>query len=402
MAEQPGIQLHLLGTEALKAALRDTRAPHLPQFMMSDHFATADRGFHQTLREKIDPLLLALQPTLARRCEGWPDARADILALDLALVEHAQRGWALAWVEIQAFTSMLATFHTVHLAQRALIGHDKRLPPSWLPHDTPDRGSDWLGTMRQWMAPTARRSLVIEDAPYDRVTRPDFDAIDHWWGADLRDWRELQVVDGLLHCPRTGQSWSHIINRLIFSDLSADDRPAAEALYRAAQRCTWHSHPAWYDGLNKGTLADLPLEPHETCHWLERSPLAARNYEDPAGWIAKAAGGHSGEGLLLDPTPEQLRALGKARQWIVQRRFQQRPVGLHSITRTPLFGEIRCMVGLAPGRQPWLMALMLRCSVNGIATLSGRDAPQPGEGMTPLYLQPLVSAATDRVTFNIG
>ena len=74
----------------------------------------------------------------------------------------------------------------------------------------------------------------------------------------------------------------------------------------------------------------------------------------------------------------------------MQNRFCQVPVGQHRLTRQPLFGEVRCMLGLQPGRAPWVMAWILRCSTDGVATMSGRRTA-PGEGMTLLYFD---SAAT--------
>lgn len=387
MSAAPSIALHHLGHEALAQSLASVGAPHLPQSLLSDHYATGNAALHRALEHKIAHLLAALAPTLAQRQSPWHQARADVLALDLAFVEHARQPFELAWVEVQAFTSMLPTFHTLHLAQRRL----HRRPPCWLPHAPAldDRaphhgaphGTGWVEQVRQWVAPVAD-TVLIEERPHSRFNAPDLAAARHWWQVDVHDWSALVPAHGQLLHPGSARRYRHVWNRLILADLPAMERRRAEATLIAADRVGWHSHPAWYEGLHKGHLAGLPLAAHEACHWVEQRPSRCRR-EEP-GWVAKAVAGHSGQGLRLHPTEAELDALPAPRQWIVQRRFRQRPIGTHPDTGAPLFGEIRCLLGLAAGQAPWVMAWMLRLSVDGVATLAGRHT-QPGEGMTMLY-----------------
>ena len=379
MSAPPRIELHPLGTEPLRRALAEVRAPHLPQSQMSDRYATGDAALHRALQAKVAHLVDALGPALRAPRPHWHGARADVLALDLAFVEHPRQPFDLAWVEIQAFTSMLPTFHTLHQAQRRLHGRDRR----WLPHDPVPGGAGWVDHLRRWVAPKPA-TVLIEDRPRERATWPDLDAARHWWQVAVHDWSELLPAHGLLYHPGTARHFGHVWNRLILSDLSPFERRRAEATLIAADKVGWHSHPAWYEGIHKGSLADVALAEHEACHWVEASPLRANGWHPAGGWVAKAVGGHSGSGLLLAPTAEQLAALPTPRQWIVQNRFRQVPVGRHPDTGRPLFGEVRCMLGLEPGRPPWVMAWILRLSTNGIATLTGRQTV-PGEGMTMLY-----------------
>lgn len=383
MSALPQVHLHRLGADALGQALADVRAPHLPQSQMSDHYAVGNSALHAALKTKVAHLVDALGPQLRRPRPHWHGAQADVLALDLAFVEHPRQPFELAWVEIQAFTSMLPTFHTLHQAQRRL----HRLDRHWLPHDPVPRagphGSDWANHLRRWVAPKPA-TVLIEDRPRQRATWPDLDAARHWWQVAVHDWSELIPAHGLLYHPGTARHFGHVWNRLILSDLSPFERRRAEATLIAADRISWHSHPAWYEGIHKGSLADVALAEHEACHWVESSPLCANGWQAADAWVAKAVGGHSGSGLLLTPTAEQLAALPTPRQWIVQNRFRQTPIGVHPDTGQPLFGEVRCMLGLEQDRPPWVMAWILRLSTNGIATLTGRQTV-PGEGMTMLY-----------------
>ncbi len=379
MSDHPDIRLHCLGAEPLARALAQTGAPHLPQSLLSDHYAVGNRALHQALSAKIARLLDALAPQLQGTPGRWQGTAPDVLALDLAFVEHPGRPFELAWVEIQAFTSMLPTFHTVHLAQRRI----HRLPTCWLPHEPAPPGSEWLGHMRNWVAPDPC-TVLIEDLPRSRFNWPDLDAARHWWNVDVHDWRDLLPDHGHLRCTGTSRRYAHVWNRLILSDLGGPDRARAETLFLAADRLGWHSHPAWYERIDKGSLAGLPLAAHEACHWVEEGPAGDRQWQAAEDWVAKPVGGHSGQGLLLAPTTTQLRSLPRPRQWIVQRRFRQRPLGRHPQTGQLLFGELRCMLGLRAGKAPWVMAWLMRCSTDGVATLTGRRTA-PGEGLTLLY-----------------
>ena len=375
----PNLRLEFVGAEKFARALSDTRAPHLPQHLLSDHYAVGNTALRAALDAKITHLVTALKPHLHPERVQWPGARPDVLALDMAFTEHPTQPFDLAWVEIQAFTTMVPTFHTMHLAQRKANGLDDHM----LPHDPLPHDKSWVDHSRQWLAPHAD-TVLIEDRPRDGLSWPDFDGARHWWNVDVHDWRDVVVEDGYLYSPDCSRRYAHVWNRLIFSDLSVGDRALAEAKMRAAHRLNWHSHPAWYEGVHKGSLADLPLAAHEACHWVEDNTLRAAQWSNPERWVAKSVSGHSGIGLLLNPTAAQLQALPTPRQWIVQNRFKQVPIGKHPITDQPLFGEVRCLLALQDGKAPWVMAWIFRCSTNGIATMSGRQT-RPGEGMTLLY-----------------
>lgn len=379
MSALPQLQLRFVGADALARALRETGAPHLPLDRLADNYGIGNPALHQALTTKVGQLMTALQPHLRSSRVRWLGAQADVLALDMALVEHASQPFELAWVEIQAFTTMLPTCHTLQLAQRRLCDPGS----TWLPHDPLPAGSDWVEHLRQWVAPGAD-TVLIEDHPRTSPAWADLAAARHWWQVDVHDWRELIPAGGYLRHAVTGVRYSHAWNRLILPDLPPFERSHAQAVLLAADKMSWHSHPAWYEGISKGTLAELALATHEACHWVDNSVSSASPWTDGQPWVAKPVQGHSSHGVLLNPDPDELAALPGPRQWIVQRKFRQVPIARHPLTGQALFGEIRCMLGLRPGQPPWVMAWILRCSTNGIATMTGRDSA-PGEGMTLLY-----------------
>ena len=104
MSTHPQIALHRLGAEALGRALAEVRAPHLPQSQMSDHYAIGNDILRDALQAKVAHLVDALGPQLRTSLRTWHGATPDVLALDLAFVEHPRQPFELAWVEIQAFT----------------------------------------------------------------------------------------------------------------------------------------------------------------------------------------------------------------------------------------------------------------------------------------------------------
>ena len=379
------VNLIPLKTKAFAQAMADTGAPHLPLNVLSDHQAVGSPALHKALLQKIERLLPWLERTLDKSDERWPTVPSDVLALDLALVPrqtHTPVGqsWDLAWVEIQAFTSMLPTCLTLWHAHKILNRTD-----GYLPHDPLPHGKDWREALRAWLAPHPA-TVLIEDHPADQLGWSDFAAARHWWGVAIHDWRDLEVDDQgqiwatLPDHPTHRQRAHHIWNRVVLPDLPGAERHRMEQqVLRQARHVTWHSHPGWYEALSKGALAEVPLADHETCHWVEHHAA-----EDLGGqWVAKPVTAHSGEGLIFDPTIDQLRALSRPRQWLIQRRFEPLPMG-KTPDGAPLFGEIRCMLGLRPGQAPWVMVWIVRLSRNGVATMTGR-ATTAEEGMSLLY-----------------
>lgn len=340
---------------------------------LSDYLVLGTKSLKQKIDQKCQQLIQDLHPLL----HSYPLPNPDVLTLDLAFCQTLEgEGWDLAWVEAQAFTSMLGSFGSL-LAAHQHLGHFNHQTS----HDLLPLNVSWHEHARHWMAPHSA-NVLIEDKPWERVGFGDFQATQYWWGCDIVDWRQLEAQDGWIIDPQNQTIYQHINNRLIFSDLNKEDVPLAKHLYRQAYRVSWHSHPAWYEILHKGSLVEAQLQNHEQCYWIEDSDETLFT-QNPQDWVFKEIHGHSSEQVLLSPTLHDFYRLRiTQKRWLMQKRFYQIPLG-KTKNKIPLYGEIRCMIGLKPSQPPFVLAYLMRLNQNGIATLSHR-IKQEGEGLTLL------------------
>jgi hypothetical protein len=336
----------------------------------------------QALIDRIDDRLRTLVAWLAPRLRRqddpvWPHApAADVLTADLAIVAapETEAGWDLRWVEIQTFTSLVSTIYTLHHAA-AEVWPELAALAFWGPEER-----DWLAAAQTWMAPAAD-SILLESAPWSQPTRTDFEAAAHWFGLAVTDPQELRARGAVLERRGEDGHWHavpHVANRVILHEA-----PARAELQRLLARVTptWNSHPAWYYRIDKAVMPELPLPPAERCargrHWRELGL-------PPETLVAKAAHSHSGRAVRLALDRDALDALDA--NWIVQPRFAPMPL-VTARDGVALYGEIRCVMALHAGRDPWLACRLVRLNRAPVTSTSAWSGA-PGEGAVPLYEPP--------------
>ncbi len=331
---------------------------------------------------RLRDLLRALGPRLARRPDpDWPLApAADVLSADLAVVAAPDTalGWDLRWVEFQTFTSLVSLIYTLHRAS-AELWPELAAMTFWEKGLTDEA---WRAATRRWMAPEPG-SILLEDAPWSQPTRPDFEAAQHWFGVSVTAPESLRVRRGRLeHCDANGR-WHpvpHIANRLILRE-----SPERDALLAVLSPLTlgWHSHPVWYDRVHKGVMAEVPLPAGERCVRADRWRDLGLPAREP---VAKRCYGRGGRGLRMRPDAAALDGLQAPEDWIVQPRFSPMPL-LTARDGAPLYGEIRCVVALPEGGEPWLVCRLARMTRGPVTSAAGWSGA-PGEGAVPIYAPP--------------
>ncbi len=290
---------------------------------------------------------------------------------------ETESGWDLRWVEFQTFTSLISTMYTLHIAATEVWPELNELA-FW----NRSRHHDWLSSVRQWMAPE-KGSILLENAPWSQPTRTDFEAAQHWFNVEVTGPELLRAQHGRLEIFGETGRWRpvpHVANRLILHE--ATNRTDVERILSSVST-GWNSHPIWYYRVDKGLLPELPLPASEKCayghRWRELG-LA------PGALVAKARHSHSGKGVTLSPSADALDNLAEPEGWIVQPRFSPAPL---TIARdgAPLFGEIRSVMALGPGGDPWTVCRLVRLSREPMLSTS-RWSGAPGEGAVLLYAPP--------------
>lgn len=367
------------------------RAEPPPMRLIAEHPLVASSRLQSALDEHLAQLRTFLAPRFAAAAGGdalraWSGLPApDVVCADLAIVvdSTAPDGWSLRWVEFQAFASVISTMHTMHLGAMELWPATAGLEPWRLPTEA----RDWRAAVRGWSAP--KGGILLERALHAQLSRFDLQAAAHFFGLPLVDPSQLGRTGSQLHYRDEGGSHhqvGHVFNRLVMHELDDHGKPGARAQFErlaGGADVSWHSHPAWYYGLSKAWLPDLPQPAGQRCTtaatWRELG-LSAE------ALVAKNCHSHGGAAVHLHVTAADLDALPNPTNWVVQPRYTPQPL-FSARDGQPVFGEIRCVLALPAGEEPWLATQMLRLS-RSVKASAAALAEAPGTGLALLYRPP--------------
>jgi hypothetical protein len=331
--------------------------------------------------QRLSNLVTQLQPWIQQPADAqWPHCPPpDVLAADIAIVQSNEApGWALRWVEFQAFTSNLAT---LILLRRAHAECWPELADQSPFGATLPSSSDGITAIGRVLAKHPE-GIVLEHDAWQQTTRFDIEATSHLWRLPVVAPENFRAVSGCFEA-QIENRWKpvpHILNRVILHQA-----PEPEALRRvmAAARATWHSHPAWFYRIDKGLLVELPLAAEERCVRADRwQELNLPAYD----LVLKARHSFGGKDVLMHVDAANLQTLPDPQRWVVQPRYAPYPI-THAHDGAPLFGEIRCMLALPANAPAWLMGRIVRMS-RGNKSSMGTLQGAAGEGATLLYDPP--------------
>jgi hypothetical protein len=345
--------------------------------IIAEHPLIATRALIDAMDARTTHMMAMLSPHLLEvNCPDWGFLPpADVLSIDLAIVTDPDTdGWDIRFVEVQAFTSIAASAVVLSAAHRLI--HPQLA--GQLPHGTSAKG--WPASLRAAIAP--RGGILLENAPRSQGTFFDLEASSLLWGLPIIEPRALHKNANKLSAVHDNKSIPvpHIVNRMILHEAPAPHD--VKALLSFAD-VSWHSHPAWYYRVEKGTLTELPLASKERCvlarHWRELG-LA------PEHLVLKGLHGYGGKSVFINVDERQLDDLSSPDDWLVQPRFTVRPLFLAS-DGAPLHVEVRCIFSLRH-KEPWLMGRLARVSRGSKASRQSLKG-SAGEGFSLLYDPPV-------------
>ena len=354
-----------------------------PARLVGEHPLVASAALQRDIDRQLAELtaFLALsQPTFQAEVPQWPGLPVpDVISADLAITvdPSAPEGWSLRWVEFQAFTSIISTMHTLRLAAETLWPAARDLA-AWR---LPDRGGDWLASVRDWVAPHG--GILLEHAPHAQGTRFDLQAAARIFSLPIVEPHQLlrggpallyEAADGARHAVH------HVFNRLVMHELA--DRLQFEQEVAGAG-VTWHSHPAWYYGISKAWLPRLPQRDGARCAYA----TDWRSLGFPAeALVAKNVNSHGGAAVHLHVDARMLDSLDQPDTWLVQPRYT--PQALFGASDgAPVYGEIRCIVARPCSSSPWVASQLMRLSRASKVSAAGLTEA-PGSGLAILYRPP--------------
>ena len=361
----------------------------------------ASTSLQSKLRERSCDLLAQLQPFLqAANNSNLNGENADVLSIDYAIVVDEEKGWDLRLVEFQSFTSVLTSCFLLHQTYVEMWPELKTHFPwqtlACAHGETQEQA--WLNQCRAWVA--GEGAILLERNPESFKTYFDLLAASHVWNAPILSPEELiAAFDGKENekpAAQKNQNIRKVLNRFIGDQSNLinltkptkptkPNTPASSSdmdLQAKLQNLpvTWHSHPAWYWAINKGTACELDLQ-HEPKNVLASAwrslGLAAEQL------VAKHIHSFGSQHIKLHPTEQELDDLPDPHNWIVQPRFSSYPI-MKNEAGDDLYGEIRLIVQLKPNGEHWTamqFARLFHGQTAGANHMQGRTL----EGVSLVY-----------------
>lgn len=166
-----------------------------------------------------------------------------------------------------------------------------------------------------------------------------------------------------------------IYNRIIYHKLNATEKSTLHALM-SHPTISWFSDPSWFYRISKASLLALshPCNP-------QTRTLTSLLPDDLSKWVLKPRDGHSGQGVRISPTANDIRQANQTQDFL-QARVDYLPCIAHPKGKStpPLTGELRFMVCRDHDTGCWtVVTTLLRTAVDGnISRAIASDNPFEG------------------------
>ncbi|HYL05237.1 MAG TPA: hypothetical protein VE075_04315 [Thermoanaerobaculia bacterium] len=252
------------------------------------------------------------------------DAHPTFVQVDLALAKVGDQV-VPRLIELQGFPSLYAFQWLLNRGYRRHFD----LPSGMAPYFAGLDDESYRECLRRVIVGDAdpRTVVLLEIEPEQQKTRVDFVMTETMLGVPTVGLAEVTVRGRQAFYRRPARDGGgevpirRIYNRVIFDELA---RRGLELppLFRADLDLEWVGHPNWFWRLSKFSLPFIPGPYAPACHFLsELRELPA----DLENYVLKPLFSFAGHGVEVGVTAEQLRAISRPEDYILQRRIEYAP-----------------------------------------------------------------------------
>ncbi|MFM7671242.1 MAG: hypothetical protein ACKO6Q_01455 [Bacteroidota bacterium] len=294
-----------------------------------------DREFKNQLLETCSFIIdQILEPSFLERTEkAIPDSwripgregKPDFLAFDFGVCTNESGQLFPQLIELQGFPS--------------LFGYQSKLA-NWYSHvQSWENGlTPYLSGLNKETYTQLLREIIVgehdpaevillEILPHQQKTRLDFSITHDMLGIPTVCITELMEQEGDLFYRRANKLYpiKRIYNRIIFDELQqqpAAIREKSELLFRC-DRVEWCPHPNWFYRVSKYLLPYLKHPFVPLTYFLDQITQLP---SDLSQYVLKPLFSFAGQGVIIDPTPEDLSRISDPSNWILQRKVTYAPV----------------------------------------------------------------------------
>ena len=168
--------------------------------------------------------------------------------------------------------------------------------------------------------------ILLEIEPEVQNTRIDFYATTKSIGIPVVGLENLIREDRNLYYEKDGKRIlvKRIYNRVILDELLSRDQSNYQYSFKEEVDVEWAGHPDWFLRISKHTLPLLGHLPNVPATIFASDYLpGSYNLEE---YVLKPLYSFSGAGVNLDPKEEDIQALERPQNWIIQRKVAYEPV----------------------------------------------------------------------------
>lgn len=172
-----------------------------------------------------------------------------------------------------------------------------------------------------------REVVLLEIHPAQQKTRIDFAITQTLLDIPVVCLTEIRGENGKLFYERNGtlHPIKKIYNRIIFDELDqqTEDVKRLGELLKGAVEVEWCPHPNWFYRVSKFLLPFLHHPNVPPTYFLDQVKQIPT---DLSQYVLKPLFSFAGQGVIIDPTPEDLTKITDPEHWILQRKVAYAPV----------------------------------------------------------------------------
>ncbi len=314
----------------------------------------------------------AIPPHLAVPNE---DPHTVFLQLDFGICQGADGTLSPQLIEMQGFPSL---YFFQHLLAESFRKHFD-IPADWHHLFGGLDTEGYVQLMRETIVGNSKpeNTILLEVEPEKQNTRIDF------WGTQkhlgikvlclskiIKEGRDLYYLD------ENGRKVAieRIYNRIIFDELEKRSDLPRQWNMLDEVNARWIGHPNWFFRISKHSLPFMHSEFVPETHFLSDLKTVPADLEN---WVLKPLFSFSGQGVLINVTPQDVAAVTDPTNYILQRKVQYVPAIETPDPNDPVKCEIRMMVVWNPAwPEPRLVNNLVRLSKGemvGVRYNKGKD-----------------------------
>ncbi len=253
------------------------------------------------------------------------EGRPDFLAFDFGVCQTEEGNIVPKLIELQGFPTLFG--------YQSLLGQLYQkyyaIDPGWSPYLSGLNADTYIDLLRRILIGShdPKEVILLEILPKQQKTRIDFEITRKLLGIPVVCLTELRSINGELVYNQNGKTYPvrKIYNRIIFDELA--QQPDAirfqSELLCSASEVEWCPHPHWFYRISKFLLPKLHHPNVPRTYYLDQIKQLP---SDLSEYVLKPLFSFAGQGVLIEPTMEDLEHIQDPSNWILQRKVNYAPV----------------------------------------------------------------------------